>query len=88
MTRPPRLAELVLRLSAPAAVRNVQAGDLAEEYWAHVADLGTRRAQFWYWGEVLKSVPPNLAQRLQLNGHRRNRRHHGDHGMQTLLYDL
>ena len=86
MTRPPRLARLLIRLTAPPSWRAAQLGDLQEELEERAAtpEGGAHR---WYWRQALGSVVPNLAYRLGRKGrpgpHRR-----GEGRMEKLLQDL
>ncbi|HVS64622.1 MAG TPA: ADOP family duplicated permease [Thermoanaerobaculia bacterium] len=61
--RPPRLAEWLLRASAPAAERECMLGDLEEEHAQRARRGGTRVAGRWYWAQVLASLPINLWRR-------------------------
>jgi len=60
-TKPPRLARLLLRLTAPARDRRYLVGDLDEEF-ASLAAAGRERPALrrWYWAQVLGSMWPGL----------------------------
>jgi putative ABC transport system permease protein len=64
LPRPPRLAALLVRLTAGARLSESQLGDLLEEF----LDLGERdaaEARRWYWRQALGSVGPNLSRRIR-----------------------
>ena len=54
--RPPRLAEQIISLLAPARDRSALLGDLSEEF-ADRVDRSERGAERWYWLQVVQSVP-------------------------------
>ena len=53
MSHPPRLARRLLRRALPVDVREHITNELDEVYHYKRAQSGGRRAQFWYWREVL-----------------------------------
>ena len=57
---PPRLAEWLLRRTAPPPDRQAILGDLHEEYRARAANDGVRDARRWYWQQTIRSLWPNL----------------------------
>ncbi len=64
-TRPPMLAEWILTRLAPRAMRDHLVGDLAQEFGARVQRGGRRLpAVRWYLGQVVRSVPHLLWERL------------------------
>ena len=65
---PPRLAELLLRLLAPIRYREQQLGDLREAFAHRQARGGRSQACRWYRLQVLKSIIPNLALRVRIQG--------------------
>jgi hypothetical protein len=58
MTRPPRLAALLLAL-APRAYRQCLAGDLEEQF------IVERRSRLWYWRQVVRSIPALISMRAR-----------------------
>lgn len=65
----PALARWLLRACAPPEQRDWLAGDLDEEAAARAAAHGTRRARWWSWGQVLRSVVPLVARRVETGMH-------------------
>jgi hypothetical protein len=62
---PPTNAHFLLRLALPAQHRDAVIGDLNEEYASVMLPrFGTRRANFWYWSQVARSISPLMARRL------------------------
>ena len=58
--QPPKLAEFILKRTTHTDVRYAALGDFAEIF-SHLADVeGIRSARWWYWTQVLKSVPTFL----------------------------
>jgi hypothetical protein len=55
--RPPRLAEYLLYF-LPKAQRAPLMGDMEEVYGVLLKEQGKRRAQFWYWCQVLMAYKP------------------------------
>ncbi len=93
--RPPRFAEWLVALTAPAADRLQILGDLSEDFVAFARRSSGGRARRWYWRQALFSTLPNLIQRTRKLRRRLAGRHtstntpfRGDGLMQTLLYDL
>lgn len=58
--RPPLLAEMLVAMTAPPNDYESVAGDLHEEYMRHAASSGAKRANRWYWSQVLRSAPSLL----------------------------
>lgn len=83
---PPRLAELLVRLTAHADQRSAQLGDLREEYEEQAA-RDPAAAGRWYWKQALGSVGANLGHRTRA-GRRRTRGPRGDGMMSGLLQNL
>ena len=65
MTRPPRLAVLLLRLALDACDRRFVLDDLSEEYAARVAAEGRAAAARWYWSQAMRSLGPILWRRVR-----------------------
>jgi putative ABC transport system permease protein len=82
--RPPRLARLLVAVTAVRHQRDAQLGDLEEEL-AERAARDPRAARRWYWVQALGSALPNLVHRLR---HLRTSTTRGDPGMRTLLQDF
>jgi len=87
---PPRLAELLLDLTAPESDLECLGGDLREEF-AHRQPLGDLKARVWFWQQVMRSAPSNLRRRFREE--RAGRRadlpeRKGDDRMTSFLYDL
>jgi predicted permease len=85
--RPPRLAELLVRLTAHEAQRDDQLGDLLEDFEERAAHRRAA-ARGWYWRQALGSAAANLGYRLHAS--RRNTTAHakGDGAMGTLLQNI
>src|SRR5262245_39430797 len=63
---PPRLPGRLLRRLLPEDVRDVLVGDLNEEFERLVAPTRSRaRAYWWYWRQVLRSLPGVIRLRRQ-----------------------
>ncbi len=57
---PPRLAELLLRLTLPPGIAGESVkGDLDQEFDEYVARTSVRRARAWYLLESVKFVTPS-----------------------------
>src|SRR5262245_20552144 len=64
--RPPPLARRFLRRLVPPGVRDALVGDLDEEFDRKVAPSRSRRsANWWYWRQVLRSLPGVMRLRRQ-----------------------
>jgi putative ABC transport system permease protein len=63
--RPPRVAVLLLRLSAPPAERDEMLGDLVEEHALRARRSGGRAADRWFWSQALRSLPANVFRRAR-----------------------
>lgn len=61
--RPPRISELIVRLSAASADRRFVLDDLAAEFDRLVAAEGPERARSWYRRQAVSSITPLLATR-------------------------
>lgn len=66
--RPPRLAERLLTALLRSPDREHILGDLAEEHADRNEGSGRAGADLWYWGQVLRSVPPMIRRTLGGNG--------------------
>jgi hypothetical protein len=55
-----RWASRLLERLLPEDVAEALVGDLLEEHTLRVRTAGPRRAAFWYWGQVVRSVVPVL----------------------------
>ena len=84
--RPPRLAERLFGRAADPERRDVQLGDLAEEFDER-AQRDPRQARRWYWRQALSSVAPSLGYRVA-RAYRRFKTNGGDGTMSTILSDL
>ena len=84
ISRPPRVAELLLSALLPPRYREQQLGDLREEFTARHYHRGLLHAWCWYWRQTLRSLGPNTALRIR-NPHARKTR---KNRMETLLQDL
>jgi hypothetical protein len=62
--RPPRLADLLLRLCTPPESREALFGCLTEDFNRDCAQFGLRRAIWFYWIEVARSVLPLLGRTI------------------------
>ena len=58
--RPPGLAQALIAAVASTDDFEIVAGDLHEEYVRVVHSRGAKAADFWYWKQVLRSVPSLL----------------------------
>ena len=62
---PPQHAEYLLYFCLPASQRECLPGDLYEEYNQEILPrFGEARANWWYWGQVARSIWPILGHRL------------------------
>jgi hypothetical protein len=64
-SRPPALAERIVRASLAPVDRQAVMGDLQEEFAVLEARGGRAAASRWYWFQTAASLGPNLARRLQ-----------------------
>ncbi len=73
ISRPPRLAEAILRRLLPPDEQGAVLGDLREEYGRWILPArGRVSADAWYWRQVLSSIAPTLRRRrLRLATHPR-----------------
>ncbi|MBN1273726.1 MAG: ABC transporter permease [Candidatus Aminicenantes bacterium] len=55
--KPPRLATWMLRRLFPDSGRQSVQGDLTEAFQDLVMEKGLGNARFWFWGQVLRSIP-------------------------------
>jgi hypothetical protein len=55
---PPRNAKFTLLLFLSKEDREVQLGDLEETYYKIAEEFGSRRANFWYRSQVVRSLGP------------------------------
>jgi hypothetical protein len=58
--KPPALAQALIAAVASTDDFEIVAGDLHEEYVRLVHSRGAKAADFWYWGQVLRSIPSLL----------------------------
>lgn len=82
---PPRAAEWLVGVTAPASLRAAQLGDLAEEFEER-AERDEAAARRWYWKQALGSVGANLGHRARVA--RRSRNGKGDGTMRNLLRNI
>jgi putative ABC transport system permease protein len=73
---PPEIPRRLLRRLVPADVRDQLVGDLDEEFQRFVVPARSHaRANWWYWRQVLRSLPAVMRlrrqERLRAGGHRR-----------------
>ncbi len=61
LSRPPRLAEWLLRRLHADNGDYSHLGDFAEVFAGILAEKGRGRARWWYWGHVLRSLPGFIA---------------------------
>ena len=57
-SHPPRNAKFALLLFISKEDREVQLGDLEETYYKVAEEFGSRRANFWYRSQVVRSLGP------------------------------
>jgi putative ABC transport system permease protein len=57
ISRPPLLAEKLMRLFLRQEERFEKIGDFCEGFLIMVEENGKWRARIWYWGQVLKTIP-------------------------------
>src|SRR5258707_1055532 len=73
---PPRLADLLMYITLPKKSFNCIKGDLTEEYnTVALPEMGSKRANRWYWWEVLRSIGPTLRGEIacaRITSNRRN----------------
>lgn len=56
----PRFASWILRNTISQKIREGALGDFDEIFWDLAEENGLFRAKLWYWGQVLRSLPPFL----------------------------
>lgn len=78
MTRPPHLAESLLRWSLADDEREAVLGDLQEEFAALAAEDPARAAR-WYWSQALLSIGPNVLRRVRRDADRARRSESAEH---------
>jgi putative ABC transport system permease protein len=88
MTFSPRLAEWLVRMTAPPEDRLEILGDLHEEAAAMARRTSHRKAWMWYWRQAIASAIPNVAQRRRKRRQQRGTQPTGDALMHTLVQDL
>ncbi len=64
LSRPPRAAEWVLKVLHSDRGAHTHLGDFAEVYSGIMAERGWARAVYWYWTQILRSVPGFAANRI------------------------
>ena len=62
---PGRVALWILKPIVPKVYREALIGDLLEEYEIVIVVSGPANASRWFWGQVLRSIPPLLLRRLE-----------------------
>ena len=65
MSGPPRLASWIIAAVTERNDRPWLVADLDELYRARRSQHGRWRADSWYWQQVVRSIPPLVARRLQ-----------------------
>jgi hypothetical protein len=68
MPFPPPIAAWLLERLLPAPALEYALGDLAEEYVLRVHSGSTRVARYWYWMQILRSLPVLFANALRSAG--------------------
>jgi putative ABC transport system permease protein len=63
-SRPPRIAEWLLRRFWEDSGDFTHLGDFAEAFATRAAEKGRGRAALWYWGHALRSLPSFAANRI------------------------
>src|SRR5262249_30535430 len=95
--RPPRVARILVALATEPGERPWLLADLDEMYHVRRMNGGQLRADAWYWRQVIRSIPPLLARRVEPGRARptpssgSTMPHHTDPasaGMATVLYHL
>jgi putative ABC transport system permease protein len=56
----PRFANWILRKTISRKIQDGALGDFDEIFWGLAEENGLFRAKLWYWGQVLRSLPPFL----------------------------
>lgn len=56
----PRCANWILRKTISQKIQDGALGDFDEIFWGLAEENGLFRAKLWYWGQVLRSLPPFL----------------------------
>ena len=56
----PRIACWILQKTVSRKIRDRALGDFDEIFWGQAEENGLFRAKLWYWGQVLRSLPPFL----------------------------
>ncbi len=59
--QPPKIAEYLLFLFIPKQNRNAVLGDLEEDYHLAFEKYGLKKAQFFYWWQVVRSIWPLIS---------------------------
>ncbi|MCQ8118212.1 permease prefix domain 2-containing transporter [Methylomonas rosea] len=59
--KPPKIAEYILYLFIPKANRNAILGDLEEDYREVYKKFGLKKAQFFYWWQLIISIWPFIS---------------------------
>ena len=91
-SRPPRIAERILRGSLPRGPRwEAVLGDLHEEFASRVVQSGRLRASTWYWREALSTAARyRWTERTSIEHHREGiaGRRRGGGGMEILTQNI
>ena len=82
---PPRWAEALLRLAAPASDADALLDELRDEFAREVSRRGERGARAWFAREVMRSLLPILARRVIVA---KREPHHGGTMMGTWIQDI
>ena len=70
-TLPPRNAKFILLIFLSKKAREACLGDLEETFYEIVEEFGPRRAKFWYWSQIIRSLSPwiwTLTKRVGIGG--------------------
>ncbi|MFC1556197.1 ABC transporter permease [candidate division KSB1 bacterium] len=62
--RPPKIAELLLKLFSPDNFHTTAPGDFEEVYFQLLQSDGFFRAWIWYWRQVLRSLPGLINEKI------------------------
>jgi putative ABC transport system permease protein len=63
-SRPPKAAEWVLKILHSDRGAHTHLGDFAEVYGGILVEQGRTRAVYWYWTQILRSLPGFIANRI------------------------
>jgi predicted permease len=85
---PPRWAEALLRLAAPADDADNLLDELRDEHRREISRRGERAARAWFVHEVLRSLPPVLIRRVVIAIRTPHRRGPMRHRFEAILSDV